>query len=702
MGESKWGKENKIDVYIEMMNFLSEGSADCFFLGEFGSQRIYFSKNTREMFAIMQEGKNYCTLDELLDSVFPKDRSDLREKLHEETNKKDHIFYEEFRMKTRGGEVVWVCAQGRCITPPGSTSGWMLGRFSQTAMNKKIDALTGAFNLDALHEDLKEIISQERDGYFLLVSTNRLKQINLRWGREFGDSLLKLIAGTLEQVTGGQRVYRMYGDCFAVSLLDAQKQEAEAVFSQVKKQLRRKCTLSAGCVSLREYKIPDAATMLQYAETSLEYAEKQGKNRLWFFTAGDYEKDFETVQLKEDLRKSVEQGFEGFSLCYQAQVSTEGCKLYGAEALLRYQSPRRGKVSPVEFVPLLEDSGLICQVGAWVLRTALAQCKKWREILPDFHISVNMSSEQLREEGITETVLQALKDSGLPGHALTIEVTESREIFEYSRLGAIFRQWKQFDIEISVDDFGTGYSSLGRLKNFDIDEIKIDRCFVTNIQDSVYNYRLLQNIVDLADSNQIRVCCEGMETEEELAVLETLSPKLLQGYLFSKPYEPDVFEKDYIRRSSTVFEKWAAQKSRRTGLLSASTLELRESDITSAILESEEDIFYVSDPDTYELYYMNKAGRNMLGDREYHGKKCYQVLQGLDAPCPFCTNPMLKQDEFYIWERENPLCGRRFLIKDKLISCKGRKMRLEVALDITEMNEKEAQGSRFHSGKIEK
>lgn len=159
-------------------------------------------------------------------------------------------------------------------------------------------------------------------------------------------------------------------------------------------------------------------------------------------------------------------------------MRSESYELYGAEALLRYHSPRRGDVPSAEFIPILEDSGLIYPVGLWVVRQALEQCARWRKVWPQFHISVNMSFRQLAINTVQADVLAAVKASGLPGSALTIEVTESMQLLDYPQINNIFRFWKGQGIEISVDDFGTGYSSLGRLKEMEVDEIKIDRCFI--------------------------------------------------------------------------------------------------------------------------------------------------------------------------------------------------------------------------------
>ena len=161
--------------------------------------------------------------------------------------------------------------------------------------------------------------------------------------------------------------------------------------------------------------IPDAEMLYQYAENTLDHAKAQGKNRLLFFSADDYEREIAALELKEELTKSVQAGFQGFSLAYQPQVLSATYQIYGAEALLRYTSPRRGSVPPSEFVPILEQSKLICPVGIWILDTALKQCRLWREAAPDFHISINVSYTQLCEADIVQKVLDAVNRSGLPG-----------------------------------------------------------------------------------------------------------------------------------------------------------------------------------------------------------------------------------------------------------------------------------------------
>lgn len=334
------------------------------------------------------------------------------------------------------------------------------------------------------------------------------------------------------------------------------------------------------------------------------------------------------AELLKELEESTENGCSGFSLVYQPQIKVGSYQLYGAEALLRYDSPVRGRVMPSDFIPLLEEKGFICKVGMWVLQTALKQCRKWREKMSDFHISVNISYVQLTQPDIKEMVLKALEESGLPGSALTLEVTESMQLQDYQYYNEIFSQWKKAGIEISVDDFGTGYSSLGYLKFLEVDEIKIDRCFVSGIQDSSYNYRLLCNILELADSANIRACCEGVEEREELQVLEELKPELAQGYLFSKPCESDLFERRYFDQEDAEYQTYWKHMAQVRKKHFGSLLSLRHRDILKATDLGVWIICIDRENDSYELYADETMIRVLGADKNLTPKECYQYWYG--------------------------------------------------------------------------
>lgn len=687
--EKEKNEKKMVEAQLEVLRFLSESTDDYLFLLEFSRGRLHFLGGIWEKFALKKQGDDWCTVEDWSRIVYERDRPALMEDLDQiyRGQRKEHNM--EYRLVDREGKLVWISCRGRCQSDDEGRPICMVGRVSDTVLERKVDPLTGAFNGSELSEEIENIRTSGKPGFLLLLGVDNLRHINLRHGRDHGNRILHAVMDILEQqVAPGVRIYRLNGDCFAVNLPVEEEKEVQQVYDQVRECLAQDdCTISGGAVAYHRYGGEDAGTIYQYAEEALDRAKRMGKNNLSFFSWRDYEEKLSTIELQEEFKQSIQNGFQGFSIRYQPQVRSCSYDVYGAEALLRFTSPTRGAISPAEFVPLLEQTGMICQVGLWVLETAMAQCLEWRKTIPHMHISVNVSYVQLAQQGVTQQILDALKRSGLPGDALTLEVTENMQLQDYPHFNRIFYQWKRAGIQISVDDFGTGYSSLSYLKSLEIDEVKIDRCFVSGIQHSAYNYRLLSNMVELAHDSQMQICCEGVETEEELAVLEELHPDLLQGFFFHSPCTEAEFEELYIRtytpeyRSNMALKEQMCQlkwgKHQMPGDMSPTTESLE------TILESMDEIIYVSDPTNYELYYLNPIGCGLTGVYDYKGQKCYKVLQGKNSPCEFCTNDKLKKDSFYIWERDNQLLNRHYILKDKLIDWRGKWCRMEIAIDIS-------------------
>ena len=234
--------------------------------------------------------------------------------------------------------------------------------------------------------------------------------------------------------------------------------------------------------------------------------------------------------------------------------------------MLRYRSPNRGLMSPGEFIMLLERTGMICPVGKWILREALKQCMEWRKVIPDFRVSVNVSYVQLNQDGFGREVLEVLEELGAPGEALTLEITESMHLRDFEKFNKIFSLWKQAGIYIAVDDFGTGYSSLSYLKKLQFDIIKIDQCFVSEVTESAYNYRLISTVQELATFSRIRICLEGVETEKQLRLLNDLQPDIYQGYLFSRPVEAPLFTSSFVDNGADAYADYNQKVQRFTSL----------------------------------------------------------------------------------------------------------------------------------------
>ena len=597
-------KQQENDPCLDILNFLNENTNDCFFIWEIQSGYLYFSGDIQK-YAISSRNLPCYTLKDWIDIVYDKDLPDFLEEVEQIKKGNQLIHNSEYRVKNYKDEFIWIHCQGKCQLGENGEPIKMVGRISSTVLEHKVDPLTGVLGMGKLMQDIEKNLEEYSQGYLLIFGIDNLKSINMKYGREYGNKILKTVANSIQQaVEEDKLVYRTGGDCFAVNLIGTDEKSVEKVYKKIQKDLTSYCTSSAGAVPYQRYLAPDAGTLYQYAESALDRAKILGKNMLVFFSAEDFEKKLSAIELQEELQQSVENDFKGFSLCYQAQITSQNYRLFGAEALLRYHSEHRGNVSPIEFIPILEQTGLICPVGCWVLKNALEQCKKWREQIPDFHISVNISYVQLEKDGCAKRVLDILEKSGLPGSVLTLEVTESVQLRDYPHLNEVFAQWKNAGIEISVDDFGTGYSSLSSLKNLEVDEIKIDRCFVRGIQHSAYNYRLMSNILEWANSSQIRVCCEGVETVEELTELEKLNPNLMQGYLFSKPYRVEQFEEVYLDKNNHAFQarkEWEKSFSKLETFCKSPDKKLTEEDKITAIMQAMDEIVYVSDPKTYEV-----------------------------------------------------------------------------------------------------
>lgn len=564
-------------------------------------------------------------------------------------------------------------------------SRWLFGRISKVKAQDHIDEMSGLYNLKALMEDLDDRTMQDECGYLMILGIDNFKHINTQYGREYGNRVLRMVGEELQGLGKiFSKVYRLDSDKFALNLIGVKKEDVDNLYQKIREALASLCTISSG---VAEYKVgEDGEIVYQHAENALYSAKTNGKNMQVFFSVEVYQKHLQFVELQEELRNCIRNGFTGFTVTYQPQIDAKTYRIAGAEALLTFNSSTRGRIGADEFIAVLEQTKLIVEVGEWVLEQALWQCKKWRAFRADFRMSVNVSYVQLKDERFLERVTEILNRVELPGKAIILEVTESMRLQDYQYFNKIFFQLSKMGIQVSIDDFGTGYSSLSYLKSLSIDEIKIDRCFVSHVQHSAYNYRLLSNIIELAHSAQIRVCCEGVETEAELTAIQKLNPDKIQGYLFARAYSVELFENTYFHPETKEFQKRLMTESYYRDLEEVDDEELyrlRQEKIAS-IIDGMEEMVYVRDLNDYSLYYLNAAGREATGMYDYKGKKCYEVLQGKDSPCEFCQNYHNENNDYHVWEIDSKHLNRHLLLKDKNIPWNGEIARLAVAIDVTE------------------
>ena len=560
-------KKLNIQECLKLVEVMNTNIPDPMYVWDLEEDKIYFTKMVSENFVLQPKESMGFELQEILNLTYPLDRPRIEKQIFRIANGLERDFVVEYRMVNRKGKRVWINNKGQQITIENGERRVIIGCCSTSVFDTRVDKLTGLSLGLNWREDLLSVVEEGSQGHLFIADVDDLAAINAQKGRAYGDKVLQEIANVLEKHLGQWNgIYRLSGDRFAVILQHANQERATAFYEKVRLDLAKLCTLSVGAAGFNMGESRTLQELLQYAETALVKAKKHGKNVICFFSTEQYNRYLTQINLQDEIRNSILNDCEGFFVCYQPLVDGKNFSLLGAEALLRYRSPNRGLMSPGEFIMLLERTGMICPVGKWILREALKQCMEWRKVIPDFRVSVNVSYVQLNQDGFGREVLEVLEELGAPGEALTLEITESMHLRDFEKFNKIFSLWKQAGIYIAVDDFGTGYSSLSYLKKLQFDIIKIDQCFVSEVTESAYNYRLISTVQELATFSRIKICLEGVETEKQLRLLNDLQPDIYQGYLFSRPVEAPLFTSSFVDNGADAYADYNQKVQRFTSL----------------------------------------------------------------------------------------------------------------------------------------
>lgn len=410
------------------------------------------------------------------------------------------------------------------------------------------DPLTGLPNRLLFQDRLAQGIlqAQRRKSMIavMFLDLDRFKLINDTLGHPIGDELLVAVAERLRRCAREtDTIARLGGDEFAVILSSMTREEdVEHVAQKIIQALS-----SVFCVGGHEVFVTtsigitfypglnnDRSKLLEQADVAMYHAKKHGRNNYQYYTADMNAAAYERLMLETNLRRALER--EEFRLYYQPQIDVQTGVVTGVEALIRWQSPELGLVSPGEFIPLLEETGLIVPVGEWVIETACRQMKEWIDAgYPAMTMAVNLSARQFHQVDLVEKIAQILQELSLPPELLELELTESMVMESVDSAIEILHRLKRMGVKVAIDDFGTGVSSLGYLKHFPVDTLKISHDFVLNLPRDSVDASIASAVINLARNMQLSSVAEGVENSEQMDFLSAQDCERLQGYLFSRP-----------------------------------------------------------------------------------------------------------------------------------------------------------------------
>jgi len=491
--------------------------------------------------------------------VYKEDRTMIAEDLQQiiEGKEKDHNLY--YRWLDKNGMPVWINCRGKVIDDKDGKHHYLIGCVNEIGNAPRADNVSGLLGERELRSYISSHVKDSSSEYLIHIGIDGFNAINGTLGLEYGNYVLKSVAdGIKECLSDNQQLYHIVADEYMIVDLESRTRD-DVILLQ-----KEICKKIADFIISEKYKviftvstgIIHATKLLKYydeyrkiAVFSLKQAKSMGGNGVYFFEKEDYELFLRKEKIKSALRNAVANGFEGFDVYYQPIMDCDSGHVIGAEALMRfsmYQDKKKEPVSPVEFIPLLEETGLIVPAGRFVLNEAVAMCHEMRQYIPEFKINVNISYIQMMKSDIWKDMLSSIEHYNLPPECLCAELTESGYTDITPYFNTFRKKFEEKKIQFVLDDFGTGFSNLHCITDMNPNYVKLDKDFTAKAMSNARDYELLNKIVELVHSIDIRICIEGIEKEEWYQKLKEIHVDYLQGYLFGKPCEKNQFLNQFV------------------------------------------------------------------------------------------------------------------------------------------------------------
>lgn len=453
----------------------------------------------------------------------------------------------EYRWIGKNEESIWVNCRGRVIRDNIGKPVYMLGCVNEIGAKQIADNISGLKDSSNIERKMDEICKKEAHAHILYLGIDDFKSINERFGVVYGDYILKNVADCIvSSLSNGQSVYRVVADEFLITDFDSiEDKDAVELYERIRTKIDEFIeeheyeaifTISAGIVACNDIEELDYAKLIKISQFALNQAKERGKNQAYLFKMVDYNEFIRKREILRSIRASIADSYSGFEMYFQPIMRTADASMpYSAEALLRYRMENGKNISPVEFIPILEESGLIIPVGKWVMNQAMSFCKKRQGIYPDFKVNINVSYVQVLKSPFINEFFYLLREYGLSPSSIVIELTESGQVVDSPQIHKVWEHLRNHGVNIALDDFGTGYSNLLYISDMSPNIVKLDRGFTLKAMKSPFESQLMENTIQLVHSIGLKVCVEGVETQEELDRIYGIGADYIQGFYYGKP-----------------------------------------------------------------------------------------------------------------------------------------------------------------------
>lgn len=553
------GNNFEFDKFCEYIKEYSPCMDDYPYVYDLKNDKYYISEKATIRFAV-PTAMFSKVVDTHKEFVHPEDLELLQNDLNELIIGKKDKHNIEYRWLAKDKSPVWINCRGRVLKDEDGTPLFMIGCVNEIGNASKADNLSGLKKSIALREIINDPDRAAKIGSILRIGVDGFKGINEKFGIDYGDRILQGIAQCiLDNIPKHYHAFHAVADEYIIT---GPKEGSVEDMHELYRVIRRAVdevieennyealyTISGGIICCTDSGNVEYGNLMKLSQFALSEAKARGKNQVYIFESEDYDRFLRERNILVILRKSVEENFKGFDLFFQPIMTADdnnNAKLYAAESLLRFKTPDGEMLSPMEFIPILEESGLIIPVGKWILDKAASMCKECQKVYPNFKITVNLSYVQILKSAILNEVFNVIAKHSLKPESLVVEMTESGYLEDTPAVRRVWNSLKRFGVMIAIDDFGTGYSNLTSISKLTPDIVKLDRGFTVKALENFYENQLMEHVIQLVHSIDLKICIEGVETKDDLNKLSSMGPNYIQGYYYSKPCPRDEFLEKFV------------------------------------------------------------------------------------------------------------------------------------------------------------